>query len=250
MLHRTGRSPAARNWFEPVLPSGRCHETTARVSRGGRAMEGNLNAITTVFTEFYYWATIPLMFFIHIGFCMYEVGASRRRNHMHTLMKNTMLIPLVTIHVLLLRLVALLGHAERALDYGRSRSCGGSGQHALVRDHGAERRRPDYRRVLGGLPAVLVDGGLHRVRFGDRADQFRRLLDSRRRDRVGRLDYRRRLGLALRRLDGPASGLPRRLRLRRDPRDRRRVRARHPGGAGPAARQVRRGRHAAGHQSA
>ena len=37
------------------------------------------------------------MFFIHIGFCMYEVGASRRRNHMHTLMKNTMLIPLVTI---------------------------------------------------------------------------------------------------------------------------------------------------------
>ena len=60
-------------------------------------MEGNLNAITTVFTEFYYWATVPLMFFIHIGFCMYEVGASRRRNHMHTLMKNTMLIPLVTI---------------------------------------------------------------------------------------------------------------------------------------------------------
>ena len=60
-------------------------------------MEGNLNALTTVFTEFYYWATIPLMFFIHIGFCMYEVGASRRRNHMHTLMKNTMLIPLVTI---------------------------------------------------------------------------------------------------------------------------------------------------------
>jgi Amt family ammonium transporter len=28
---------------------------------------------------------------------MYEVGASRRRNHLHTLMKNTMLIPLVTI---------------------------------------------------------------------------------------------------------------------------------------------------------
>jgi ammonia channel protein AmtB len=28
---------------------------------------------------------------------MYEVGVSRRRNHLHTLMKNTMLIPLVTI---------------------------------------------------------------------------------------------------------------------------------------------------------
>ena len=28
---------------------------------------------------------------------MYEVGASRRRNHMHTLMKNSMIIPLVTV---------------------------------------------------------------------------------------------------------------------------------------------------------
>lgn len=60
-------------------------------------MDSNLNALTTVFTEFYYWVTIPLMFFIHVGFCMYEVGASRRRNHIHTLMKNSMIIPLVTI---------------------------------------------------------------------------------------------------------------------------------------------------------
>ncbi len=27
------------------------------------------------------------MFLIHIGFCMYEVGASRTKNTMHTLMK-------------------------------------------------------------------------------------------------------------------------------------------------------------------
>jgi ammonium transporter, Amt family len=60
-------------------------------------MDGNLNAVTTVFTEFYYWVTVVFMFLIHVGFCMYEVGASRRRNHMHTLMKNTMVIPLVTI---------------------------------------------------------------------------------------------------------------------------------------------------------
>ncbi len=60
-------------------------------------MDGNLNALTTVFTEFYYWVTVVFMFLIHVGFCMYEVGASRRRNHLHTLMKNTMLIPLVTI---------------------------------------------------------------------------------------------------------------------------------------------------------
>jgi ammonia channel protein AmtB len=60
-------------------------------------MGSNLDALTTVFTEFYYWITIPLMFLIHVGFCMYEVGASRYRNHLHTLMKNTMLIPLVTV---------------------------------------------------------------------------------------------------------------------------------------------------------
>ena len=60
-------------------------------------MGSNLGALTTVFTEFYYWLTVALMFLIHVGFCMYEVGASRRRNHVHTLMKNSMLIPLVTI---------------------------------------------------------------------------------------------------------------------------------------------------------
>jgi len=60
-------------------------------------MGNNLDALTTVFTEFYYWVTIPLMFLIHVGFCMYEVGVSRRKNHLHTLMKNTMIIPLVTV---------------------------------------------------------------------------------------------------------------------------------------------------------
>jgi ammonia channel protein AmtB len=37
------------------------------------------------------------MFLIHVGFCMYEVGVSRHKNHLHTLMKNTMVIPLVTV---------------------------------------------------------------------------------------------------------------------------------------------------------
>jgi ammonia channel protein AmtB len=60
-------------------------------------MGSNIDALTTVFTEFYYWVTVVFMFLIHLGFLMYEVGASRRRNHLHTLMKNSMLIPLVTI---------------------------------------------------------------------------------------------------------------------------------------------------------
>ena len=60
-------------------------------------MESELSALTVIFTEFYYWITVVLMFFIHIGFCIYEVSASRKKNIMHTLMKNTMLLPLVTI---------------------------------------------------------------------------------------------------------------------------------------------------------
>ena len=60
-------------------------------------MGDQLGALVTIFTEVYYWITVVFMFLIHIGFCMYEVGASRRKNHMHTLMKNTMLIPLVTV---------------------------------------------------------------------------------------------------------------------------------------------------------
>ena len=57
-------------------------------------MGDQLNALTTTFTEFYYWVTIVMMFLIHVGFCTYEVGVSRRRNHLKTLMKNAMAIPL------------------------------------------------------------------------------------------------------------------------------------------------------------
>jgi len=60
-------------------------------------MDNELTALTTIFTEFYYWMTVVLMFLIHVGFCMYEVGASRYKHHQHTLMKNTLLIPLVTV---------------------------------------------------------------------------------------------------------------------------------------------------------
>ena len=60
-------------------------------------MDGNLNALTTIFTETYYWITVVMMFLIHVGFCTYEVGVSRRRNHLKTLMKNAMAIPLVTV---------------------------------------------------------------------------------------------------------------------------------------------------------
>lgn len=59
-------------------------------------METQLSALSEIFTEFYYWVTVVIMFLIHVGFCTYEVGVARRKNLQHTLMKNAMLIPLVT----------------------------------------------------------------------------------------------------------------------------------------------------------
>ena len=55
-------------------------------------------ALNVLFTEFYYWVTVVIMFLIHVGFCTYEVGVSRRKNHLTTLMKNAMVIPVVTRH--------------------------------------------------------------------------------------------------------------------------------------------------------
>jgi|GEM_PF-3428450 hypothetical protein len=60
-------------------------------------MGNELSALSVLFTEFYYWVCIVLMFLIHVGFCLYEVGISRQKNMMHTLMKNAMLIPLITV---------------------------------------------------------------------------------------------------------------------------------------------------------
>jgi Amt family ammonium transporter len=60
-------------------------------------MGDNITTLNVIFTEFYYWVTVVMMFLIHVGFCMYETGVSRRRNHLATLMKNAMAIPLVTV---------------------------------------------------------------------------------------------------------------------------------------------------------
>ena len=58
-------------------------------------MDSDIGALNIIFTEFYYWVTVVIMFLIHVGFCTYEVGVSRRKNHLATLMKNTMVIPVV-----------------------------------------------------------------------------------------------------------------------------------------------------------
>ena len=37
-------------------------------------MADQADALTVLFTEFYYWVTVVIMFLIHVGFCIYEVG--------------------------------------------------------------------------------------------------------------------------------------------------------------------------------
>lgn len=60
-------------------------------------MNNDLSALTVIFTEFYYWVTVVMMFLIHVGFCLYEVGVAREKNKLNTLMKNAMLIPTITV---------------------------------------------------------------------------------------------------------------------------------------------------------
>ena len=66
------------------------------------------NSLNIIFTEFYYWVTVVIMFLIHVGFCTYEVGVSRRKNHMTTLMKNADGHSGGGRHLLSVRLVVLL----------------------------------------------------------------------------------------------------------------------------------------------
>ena len=55
------------------------------------------DSLNVLFTEFYYWVTVVMMFLIHVGFATYEVGVARRKNLQHILVKNIMVIPIVTV---------------------------------------------------------------------------------------------------------------------------------------------------------
>lgn len=60
-------------------------------------MQDQLQSLTILFTEFYYWVTIVFMFLIHVGFATYEIAVVRPKNMQRTLMKTFVIIPLVTI---------------------------------------------------------------------------------------------------------------------------------------------------------
>src|SRR5262249_60197352 len=66
-----------------------------REKPGVPMMDKDIPALQVLVTEMYYWITVVMMFLIHVGFCTYEVGVSRHKNHLQTLMKNAMVIPTV-----------------------------------------------------------------------------------------------------------------------------------------------------------
>lgn len=103
-----------------VFPYGRSYlPTTAskEYSRGPNVTDAS-TALVTLFTEFYYFLTIVLMFFIHVGFCMYEVGVARTKNVQHTLLKNAMAIPVVGLGFYLFGMWIYIGLQAWPVDAG------------------------------------------------------------------------------------------------------------------------------------
>ncbi|MCS3902038.1 ammonia channel protein AmtB [Methylohalomonas lacus] len=60
-------------------------------------MDNELTALSTIFTEFYYWVTVVMMFLIHVGLVAYEFGATRPKNVNQTLIRHIMSLAIVTI---------------------------------------------------------------------------------------------------------------------------------------------------------
>lgn len=60
-------------------------------------VQASLNAHAAISAEFYYFVTVVVMWLIHVGFMTYETGVSRRKNLMHTVMKNLLTIAVVTV---------------------------------------------------------------------------------------------------------------------------------------------------------
>ena len=201
-------------------------------------MDSDIGALTTIFTEFYYWVTVVLMFLIHVGFCMYEVGVSRHKNHLHTLMKNTMLIPLVTVTFFFFGWWIYWAFPNGPWIY--------HGEGLILNADG-----------WGGNDLALPWDPIMAVNFNDRIMMVfwaafllfswtaasivsGAVIERIRTSAFGLLGCRRFLGLALQRLDGQDAGLSRCVCVGRDPCCGRRFRSWHLSGAWPKDWQIRR----------
>ena len=134
---------------------------------------------------------------------MYEVGASRHKNHLHTLMKNIMIIPLVTITFFffgwwiyfafpygpgIMGGIQAAAHATPWSELMGPHMGGAPVQEALSADDTAF-----WARINGvfwaAFFAILLDCCLHCVGFSDRANQIKWILGSCSPDRIRFLDY-------------------------------------------------------------
>lgn len=60
-------------------------------------VQASLNAHAAIDAEIFYFWTVVIMWMIHVGFMTYETGVSRRKNIMHTVLKNLLTISVVTV---------------------------------------------------------------------------------------------------------------------------------------------------------
>ena len=138
-----------------------------------------------VLAEQFYFFTVVIMWLIHAGFMAYEAGVARRKNVMSTALKNILTIAVVTPAFYYLGWW-IYGCMERGFvptDPDGAYMIAGSFDLLRVlqvdprlrRQHGAEPAGQHLRRLLGRVPALLLDDGLDHVRRADRARPARRL---------------------------------------------------------------------------
>ena len=148
-------------------------------------LAAQLTQDSKVLAEQFYFFTVVIMWLIHVGFMAYETGVARRKNIMATAMKNILTIAVVTpafyyfgwwIYACLERGFIPTDTSAGSYLVGRLvRPLGVLQVDAAVeRQHGAEPRRQHHGRVLGGVPALLVDDRLDHVGRADRARPARR----------------------------------------------------------------------------
>ena len=142
-------------------------------------MADQLEALTVIFTEFYYWVTVVMMFLIHAGLLAYEFGATRPKNLNQTLVRHTMGLAVVTITWFLFGWWIYWAFNNGPFLVGGVIS----NEFTAAALPWSERMGPHLQdnhsgRLLGCLRTLLLGHGCHSLRHHDRARPHRGLLNS------------------------------------------------------------------------
>ena len=140
-----------------------------------------------VLCEQFYYFTVTIMWLIHVGFMSYEAGVGRGKNVMTTAMMNVLTIAVVTPTFFYFGwwIYGCFGQGiipitpgdffHSAGEYSREAAVRGRdgdvllGDLSVVGEPGPEPERPHFRRLLGGIPPLLVDDRVDHVGRADRA---------------------------------------------------------------------------------